>query len=505
MLNSRKIYQSIVLVTSLFLITNFGIQAQRRGDKLLFQGLDHVNGIGVKAAAMGGVDVANIGDLSSIFGNTAGLAGIKSFQISLSANSFENKWRENQDYRPNRQFANLSFYLDGLYVPNPENNGKWDYDAFFEDSTYIIGDPALGLDPYSEEAALWEKTENDFVFNNIALALPINISDFSFVLSAAFSRQNNILDFDRNTTYLDPHIGSNGYGQIEERVTSAEDTVTVNWYDHTRAKNGDLKQIAFAISSQVSDYLNLGLGVNVLSGESDDFYSLNKVGYFDLIGGANSFRFSYDTLNTSTKGVSKYSGFNLNLGAIVKLNRINIGVRVNAPYTLEREWNYQTVTADTDTSSLTNLQGTDELEVPMTYAFGISFNPIDEFRVGFELEKTNYSKAEFNLANADSSSNDWADQTIIKLGAEYNIYDFITLLAGYRNKTELFVPDGAAIKDRGPNAISYTFGVSLDFDFGRFDFAYETRTMKYFDSYFSNTNYNTQTYTNFLFGYTITL
>ena len=113
----------------------------------------------------------------------------------------------------------------------------------------------------------------------------------------------------------------------------------------------------------------------------------------------------------------------------------------------------------------------------MTYAIGISFNPIDEFRIAFDLEKANYSKAEFNLANPDSTLNAWADQTIIRVGAEYNVHDFITLMAGYRNKTELFIPDGAAIKDKGPNAKTYTFGLSLDFDIARFDFAYELRSM----------------------------
>ena len=192
---------------------------------------------------MGGADVANTGDLSSIFSNPAGLADITTYKISFSANKYEKKWWENQDYRPNRQFTNLSFILDGLYIPNPDNNGMWDYDAFLEDPTYIVNDPELGLDPYSEEAAIWKKTETDFILNNIAIAVPFEISEIPFVVSGAYSQYNNILDYDRNTTYLDPHIGYNGYAPLEERVTSAEDTIRVNWFDYTRAKNGDIKQI----------------------------------------------------------------------------------------------------------------------------------------------------------------------------------------------------------------------------------------------------------------------
>ena len=141
----------------------------------------------------------------------------------------------------------------------------------------------------------------------------------------------------------------------------------------------------------------------------------------------------------------------------------------------------------------------------MTYAIGISFNPIDDLTIAFDLEKGNYSKAEFNLANPDSTINNWADQTIIRFGAEYQLLDYVTLLAGYRNKTELFIPDGSAVKDRGPNAKTYSFGLSFDLNIARFDFAYELRDMTYYDSYFSNTNYNTQTYSNLLLGCTFSL
>jgi len=493
----------LFLIISIALVTN--VNAQHRGDALSFQGLNENNAIGVKAAAMGGADVAHTGDLSSIFSNPAGLSQIDRIKISVSTNSFQKKWWENQDYRPNRQFTNLSFILDGLYTPNKENNGKWDYDAFFDDSTYIVRDPKLGLDPYSEDAAIWSKKESDFVLNNIAFAVPLKISEYSFVVSAAYSQKNNILDYDRNTTYLDPHIGSNGYGPIEERVTSAEDTVHVNWSDYTRAKNGDIKQMTFNISSEVIENLNLGIGVNILSGQSDDFYALNKVGYFDLIGGANSFKFSYDTLNTSVSGTSEYSGMNFTLGLIYQIGQFNLGFKLNTPYTLERKWNYKYSTATTDTSFFNNLNGTDKVDLPVSFAFGLSVKPLENFRVAFDLEKANYSKAEFNISTSDSLSSSWANQTIIRFGIEYNVYDFMTILAGFRNKTALFVPDGAAITENGPNNTTYTAGLSFDTNYGRFDFAYEMSSMRYFDSYFSNTNYNSVTRSNFLLGYTLTL
>jgi hypothetical protein len=193
MLYFKNFYQTFATIIVLTLVFNLAVLGQHRGDNLSFQGLNDVNATGVRAAAMGGTDVANTGDLSSIFSNPAGLADISSYQISVSANNYEKKWWENQDYRPNRQFTNLSFILDGLYTPNPENNGMWDYDAFFEDSTYIVNDPELGLDPYSEEAALWKNEESDFILNNIALAVPFRVSDIQFVASAAYSQKKQYI------------------------------------------------------------------------------------------------------------------------------------------------------------------------------------------------------------------------------------------------------------------------------------------------------------------------
>jgi hypothetical protein len=83
--------------------------------------------------------------------------------------------------------------------------------------------------------------------------------------------------------------------------------------------------------------------------------------------------------------------------------------------------------------------------------------------------------------------------------------DWLSLLGGYRNQSEIFVPDGAAVKDSGPNVVSYMFGISLKVLFARIDLAYEIRSMKYYDSYFSNTNYAMETLNNLYFGLTTQL
>jgi len=501
--SNMKIRQKFFFTVIILFVSTI-ICGQHRGDNLSFQGLNDLNVSGIKTSAMGGVNVAGTSDVNSIFGNPAGLIGLKSFQITLGANSYQKKWWENQDYRPNRQFVTLPFYLDGLYTPNPANNGKWDYYAFFNDSTYKVSDPSLGKDPYSSDAADWKKDKSKFIFNNIAVAVPIKIFNRDFVVAASYSRYN-ILDYDRNQTYLDPHIGFSGYGGLEERVTAAGDTVHVNWFDYSRSRTGSVNQITLAAAADVLDFLKLGFSANIISGESDDFHGLNKIGYFDLIGGANSFKFSYDTLNTYETGTSTYKALNLSFGAVISLERINIGIKLKTPYTFERTFN---LTQNIDGKKVKQsklLSGTDKAKYPLGVSFGLSFMPVDQFRIAFDIENTPYSKTEFELSSPDSTFRKMADQTIIKIGVEYKVLDYLSILGGFRNATEFFIPDGSAVKDGGPNLKSYTFGASLDLPYGRLDLAYEYKIMKYYDSYFSNTNYVTETFNNFSIGYTLTL
>ena len=145
---------NIKILISLFAIPVL-VFAQHRGDNLSFQGLPLQSDIAVKSTAMGGAYTSISGDLNSIYYNPAGLADINEFQISVGANSYSKLWRENQAYRPNRMFWTMAFYLDGLYTPDPANNGIWDYELA-QDSTYIVNPPQLGKEPFSEEAADWQ-------------------------------------------------------------------------------------------------------------------------------------------------------------------------------------------------------------------------------------------------------------------------------------------------------------------------------------------------------------
>ena len=489
--------KQIILILIIFLLPSI-ILAQHRGDNLAFQGLPQNNSVGVKAIALGSAFTSRSGDLNSLFYNPAGLADIEGLEISVGANRYSKLWRENQAYRPNRMFWTMAFYLEGLYTPDPANNGKWDYELA-QDSAYIVTPPKLGLEPFSEEAADWQRTIDDFGLNNIAAAYPITVAGKKFVLSAAYSR-NDFLDFDRNDTYLDPHIGYDEYGVVERVVT---DTVRFSWSRFTRKRDGHVQNITAGLACDVSEKIKVGLSMNFLNGKTTDFQSLDRVGYFD-IAKDNRFRFSYDTLDVAISGDSKFSAFNFNIGALLKLDRVQIGVNIVTPYTLTRQWDYTFTTVDSNGTMTSNKSAEDRFEIPAALSVGASITPVDPFTISLDYKLINYSQGKFEIGNADTTHRDWADQTEIRCGIEFRPLKYLSLLAGYRYTTETFIPDGAAIKDRGPAVTSYTLGASIKlFQMGRLDIAYDLRRLKYYDSYFSNTNYVFESFENFLFGYTV--
>ncbi len=492
----------LFLITILIFLVNIST-AQHRGDNLAFQGLYNNNDLGVKATAMGGAITASSGDIMALFGNPAGLIGIDKIQVSVAANYSNNNWRENQDYRPNRYFVTLPFYLEGLYVPDPAQNGMWDHERMWTenmhpDSSYYLAEPELGLDQFSEEAADWKRDADNFALNNIAVALPLNLGEHKIVLAAAYNRDLTIEDYDRNSTYLDPHIGFSGYNDIFK--VDGIDTLAMNWSNFVRQRSGSVNCINAAVAYDLNKYFNVGVGYDFNWGSSDDYQSMDLIGAFDLMD-ENRFRFSYLDTFTEKTGTSDYTYNKFYLGTQLQFDNFAFGVKIDLPYTITREWDYTETYSDSVANRRSSLSGEDKIDIPALFEFGIKFSPVDNFSLSLDYSHQPFSESEVDLGSDDETYRNLPDRNIIKAGLEYKPVEFLSLLGGYRNIPSMFIPDGAAITESGPEADSYTFGFALDLLMGRVELAYEIRKLKYYDSYFSNANYVTETYSNLLFGY----
>ncbi|MFC1619541.1 hypothetical protein ACFL45_06305 [Candidatus Neomarinimicrobiota bacterium] len=474
------------LVLALVLLTVVHLPAQHRGDNLAFQGLSLLSTGGAKSEAMGGAFTSISGDLNAIFWNPAGLASVDRMQLAVSMHSSTRLWQENQVYRPNRFFVTLPFYLEGLYIPDPANNGQWDYEIA-QDTNYVVAAPELGLESFSEAAADWQIEETGTGISSIVAALPLNLFNRPVVIALAYQQRSQLLDYDRNDTYLSPHLGSLEYESLPR--VDGSDTTAVDWYRFERERSGSLQIVRGALAIALSDQVEIGLRVGMLSGETDDMQVLNKVGYFNLYR-ENRFSFSYDTLDTETTGLSTFSALDLSLGGLLKLTNFNVGFSFTMPYTISREWDYETVVSDTGQANASRETGTDKLKLPASYMLGLSFSPSEAFTLSLDLEKIPYSQTTFDLANGDTTHKSWVDSNILRFGVEFRPIEFLSLQGGYQYIGQEFAPDGAAFRAQGPAASRYTMGASLRLGrLGRVDIAYHLQQLKYYDSYYSNTNY----------------
>ena len=103
------------------------------------------------------------------------------------------------------------------------------------------------------------------------------------------------------------------------------------------------------------------------------------------------------------------------------------------------------------------------MTVPLSYALGVCFKPVKQFNVAVDVQNTNYSQSEFTFANGDTTHSGWTDQLMIGVGIEYKPWDWLSVLGGYRNLPEVFVPDGAAIREHSPAAAIQTHARDVPF------------------------------------------
>jgi hypothetical protein len=307
----------------------------------------------------------------------------------------------------------------------------------------------------------------------------------------------DIYEYDRNDTYLNPHFGDRN----NPVISAAPDDMVMNWFKYERMRVGGINDLTVGLALKLSDHLQLGLSIHNLKGESDDRLEMDKVGYF-LFPSPLDFAFTYDTMKVVQSGISTYGGSSINFGIVLNYEQFDFGFCITSPYTITRDWNYTIDFFEADTIT-TNINGQDQMDLPITIALGAKIEPKDRLSISFDMTVNPYSQINFTYTDTsfsptifqqdtlrlDTLRSNWVDQTIFGIGMKYGITPGISVMAGYRIVPEVFIPNRAAFRHKGPEIQSVSAGIAVAFPFGQIDLGYEYRFLKYFDSWESNLNY----------------
>ena len=95
---------------------------------------------------------------------------------------------------------------------------------------------------------------------------------------------------------------------------------------------------------------------------------------------------------------------------------------------------------------------------------------------------------------------------MFSIGIEYKPFKLLSFMVGYKYQPELFVPDGQAFSDQGPVLQIYTMGFQINLNnYGSISVMTNNSSLKYYDSYFSNTNYAYESAQNYFISYKLEL
>lgn len=505
--------------------------AQHNGDPLLFQGSADRYSVGVKGSAYGNAFVSRSNDLNSIFYNAAGLADISSIQASISSQYRNYLIRDNQYVTPTPTlssggYTGINLYLGRVLIPDPAWNNIWSdslktiwYDSLgrpigtnWWDPNKLVTPPQDQSD-YSEDAAANQKNKSIYALENVAVAVPFEFMGRPFVAAASYSRQYDDYNYDWNGIHLSPHWGmvAGDVGAVYDTVKG--DIVRSNWSVFTRERSGGVYSLTGAVAFKLDERIQIGAKFNYLVGQSDESQDLQRIGYFRFRNGIgnSSWSFSYDTNDSLVTGSSKFRGTSFNIGATYISKNFSLGLNVQLPYEIERDWSYSTRVSTLDSAQRPAVvssarTGRDYVHLPAIYTAGITVKTENGFTLSFDYRYNPLSAATYNLTSVPDSLftkyQTWVDQTTLRFGLEYTIDDNISLLGGYQVQGAPFIGYAVADKNQGAPIDTYSCGLSVNALHGRFEVSYVYSQLKYYDVYMSNRNFTLERSQAALVGYT---
>jgi long-subunit fatty acid transport protein len=243
---------------------------------------------------------------------------------------------------------------------------------------------------------------------------------------------------------------------------------TVTWEEKTTQKGG-IDAIAPAIAVQVTPQLMIGVAGNIL---------INGTTY-------ESKRSYSDGDWYKNEQENSYSGFGLNAGALISLQKINIGVAARLPFTLTEEIkeSYSESMAGVAFSSATT-QPKAEVKMPLMLGVGMAVKPTDKFTLAADYEYRGYESSEVTQSGTTIEMG-WKNVNQFRVGLEYIFSGpnaVFPVRLGFRTDPKVFhgwYGDGTDTSQAVGKVFTGGFGLIM----GRvmLDLAYEYETVYYRD------------------------
>jgi len=283
-------------------------------------------------------------------------------------------------------------------------------------------------------------------FNFASIASPLVVGDRNLVLAAGYQR---LLDLYSSLEYS------------HEWDSAGTDPVLGYWeagyhYNYTFEQKGGVGAISPATAIQITPEVSLGATFNIWTGSSKIQEKQSESLYARLPDLAWDTSSVWDTTLTAVD--FDYSGFNVNLGVLARLEKFSIGAVAKTPLTLKEKF---------------NVEGTDYInkyKFPFTFGFGAAVMPTENLTLAADVDIRPYSNTD--LSNDTTITDFLEDGTQFRVGLEYLvIQDFgvLPLRLGFR--TDPWLSKG--FDDEKVTGLVFTGGAGLMIGNVWLDAAYE--------------------------------
>jgi opacity protein-like surface antigen len=414
------------------------VSAQYTEDAFRFSGTE--NSTSARFNGLGGQQTSLGGDLSSLYGNPAGLGMFSRSEFSLST-SFINNSNKAEFLGTN----NKSSFLN----PNINNIG-----VVFHSPVAKTGSTTKGLLSLNFGIG-YQKTNffrNDLEFGGIT-----NGNGLGTYFTDVANGEDQLADNLTNAAYVgylleDETDPPNGYYVNNTQSGSSQ-------YQTLKNRGGQSNfDLSLGLNFSNTFYLGFGLGIASVNYRSEQL--LRESGFYEDNGSAYNadLLYSYDT---------KGSGVNFKVGAILKpVQELRLGLSLETPTYYNLDDNYYERIDIGSTNDDNSFPINYDLRTPLKLNAGISYIIGNKGLISADVSYRDYSTTHFTSdtdvqtdRTTNQQLNTWYKEVVnYGVGAEYKLTNDVALRAGYR-----FIADPNNGLDRDYAVNRYSGGIGYKF------------------------------------------